>query len=259
MQRSSTTDPNEESYEESYTAADEDSRHPAHGSTGATRHAVRHSGRGRSRRHAVAQRLDDPMATARTRRRRRVQMRRGNTLLLAAAGALSFILLAMIFEPQNGAIAEYHRFQDQVEQNEVKFNTFKAQHEVMQRRLASLQLDKGREQILVEKGFVKPGERILLFPPEPDVSHRVDTPENTETLESGASPVAAPFSDKLPSDSPAPSQSESRHSGGTLSGWWRSLRGLPRGATPGSATTLGDAQSSRPSSPDAASGHVATH
>jgi hypothetical protein len=172
--------------------------------------------------------------------------------------------MVMIFEPQNGAIAEYHRFQEQVEQNEVKFNTFKTQHEAMQRRLASLQLEKGREQILVEKGYVRPGERILLFPPEPEDARLTDTPQ-TGTPQNGMSPAAAPYSNDLSSNfsvSPQPTaapQAASRHSGGTLSGWWRSLRGLPHGTAPGPATTLSEPESSHLSSPDAASSHVATN
>jgi hypothetical protein len=65
-----------------------------------------------------------------------------------------------------GAQAEHHRLRVQVRQKEVQLTAINKQKYEEEKRLAYLRSEKGRDQILAERGYLKPGDRILLFPVE---------------------------------------------------------------------------------------------
>ena len=74
----------------------------------------------------------------------------------------SLLLMAMT----SVVAGDWQRFNDEVARNEKQLKVLNAQLETGKRRLSVLESDKGREQLLIENGYLRPGERILLFPPD---------------------------------------------------------------------------------------------
>lgn len=74
--------------------------------------------------------------------------------------------------------ADYRWLQAQVDFKEEQLSSLREQNKVAQRRLAVLTSDKGREQLLIENGYVPPGSRILLFPPDPEEKRAAEIPKN---------------------------------------------------------------------------------
>ncbi len=68
---------------------------------------------------------------------------------------------------------QYREYQEQADSKASQLSALEAQHDTMKRRLAFLQLPKGREQTLLEHGYIRPGDRILLFPSEPKTTNSV--------------------------------------------------------------------------------------
>lgn len=52
----------------------------------------------------------------------------------------------------------------QVEEKQAQLSALERQRDEEKGRLAHLKSEKGREQLLVERGYLKPGDRFLLFP-----------------------------------------------------------------------------------------------
>lgn len=67
-----------------------------------------------------------------------------------------------------GAQADHQMMRVSVQQKQTQFAALQEQENEEKRKLAYLQSEKGREQILAERGYLKPGDRILLFPPDPE-------------------------------------------------------------------------------------------
>ncbi len=74
----------------------------------------------------------------------------------------SLVLIAMT----SVVAGDWRRFNGEVARNEAQLKVLTTQLETGKRRLNVLESDKGREQLLIENGYLKPGERILLFPPD---------------------------------------------------------------------------------------------
>jgi len=152
------------------------------------------------------------VSVARARRRQRVRARLFSVLVLILGALASLFLLALIYV----AHAEYSGIKAQVEGQEAKLAALDAQYEVGQRRLQALESGKGVERLLIEHGYIRPGDRILLFPPTPEEQAAAAWPKNDLT-----SRPAAPVGDK-----PRAAPSSAWQSGANvLRGWWKSLRG----------------------------------
>ncbi len=107
--------------------------------------------------------FDDPKAAARVRKRRRARSRIVRLLGAGAVGAVLLGLTALL----KISHADYSAVRDEVASREAQLRTLQTQQRSGHRRLAALQHEKGRAQSLIEHGYVRPGDRILLFPSTP--------------------------------------------------------------------------------------------
>ncbi len=87
------------------------------------------------------------------------------------AKVLAYVIPTLLFSlflmAMTSVVAgDWRRFNGEVGRNEAQLKVLEAQLETGQRRLSVLESDKGREQLLIENGYLRPGERILLFPPD---------------------------------------------------------------------------------------------
>ena len=106
-------------------------------------------------------------AANRARRRRRNKARAGGVLKALLVSAFSLGLWVAIAI----GLADFRWAQSELGQKRVQLAALQAQLETGQARLNALQVDKGQAQSLIEHGYVRSGDRILLFPPEPDAAH----------------------------------------------------------------------------------------
>jgi len=121
---------------------------------------------------------------------RRRRMRGLPQLLLAILAAIAFcVLSAMIV----GNYAQFRKYQVQVDLKANQLTALQETHGTLKHRLGFLQLPKGREQVLLEHGYIKSGDRILLFPTEPAKPDFLTSPSSTQSTDDAA---AQSFSDK---------------------------------------------------------------
>lgn len=106
---------------------------------------------------------DDPKAAAKARKRRRARSR---VVRLLGAGVVGSVLLGLTALLKISH-ADYSAVRDQVASQEAQLRTLQAQQRSNHHRLSALQHEKGRAQSLIEHGYVRPGDRILLFPATP--------------------------------------------------------------------------------------------
>lgn len=172
---------------------------------GFAHHAVSH---GRSRRLAQVAGIEDEATPARrvgTRQRARRGIRATTILFALVAGVFSLSLWAMT----HVVWSEYRLYQGEVERREATLRDLQEQLETGRKRLAVLQSPKGREQLLIEHGYIRPGDRILLFPSIPEERRAAAISKND------LSPHPATHSDG------GARSSAWRRAGDTLSSWWQ--------------------------------------
>ncbi len=116
--------------------------------------------------------LDDPRAAAKARKRRRARSRVVRLLIAGLTGTVLLGLTALL----KISHADYSAARGEVESRETQLRTLQAQQRSGHIRLAALQHEKGRAQSLIEHGYVRPGDRILLFPATPPPT----TPQPTQ-------------------------------------------------------------------------------
>lgn len=63
-----------------------------------------------------------------------------------------------------GVWSELRSAESRVAQKRATLADLKTQFEIGKKRLSALSSASGKERVLVENGFVKPGQRLLLFP-----------------------------------------------------------------------------------------------
>jgi outer membrane protein TolC len=63
-----------------------------------------------------------------------------------------------------GVWSELQGAEGRVAQKRATLIDLRAQYEIGKKRLRALASASGKERVLVENGFIKPGERLLLFP-----------------------------------------------------------------------------------------------
>ncbi len=93
--------------------------------------------------------------------RRKRARRRAPRLLWIIPAMLVFLALSAMMAAN---FAQYRKYQRQADFKAVQLASLSETQSALDHRLAFLQLPKGREQVLLEHGFLKPGQRILLFP-----------------------------------------------------------------------------------------------
>ncbi len=105
------------------------------------------------------EKLRDELSTLkRSKRRKRNRRRHWSVLLITGASiVLSLLLMATMFSVH----AEYNRWQTRVAQRDAELNALKTQLQTGERRLAALQSPQGRQELLIDNGYLKPGDRYL--------------------------------------------------------------------------------------------------
>lgn len=126
--------------------------------------------------------LRDELATLKMRKRRaRARKRRWSVWLITGAFTLaSLLLMATIFSVK----AEHTRWQNRVAQREAELTVLEGQLKAGERRLAALQSPQGRQELLIDNGYLKPGDRYLEFKPEADDEKQAPLPPNDLTAHS---------------------------------------------------------------------------
>ena len=105
--------------------------------------------------------------TRRKRAARRAELRRQkraigwkNVAVLGVTGAVSLVLWVYTAK----AYMAYGDFDEQVQAKRAQLHALEEQQTAARARVTLLSSDKGRAQLLVERGYLRPNERILLFP-----------------------------------------------------------------------------------------------
>ena len=95
---------------------------------------------------------------------RRLRLKRRLTPWELAGFAVSCLACAFLLRPISGAQSDLNRVHNQVVDKQAQFRALDKQNSDEKNRLAHLKSEKGREQLLAEHGYLRPGDRILLFP-----------------------------------------------------------------------------------------------
>lgn len=122
--------------------------------------------------------MQQELAKLKTKKRRK-RNRRRHWSVLAVTGAsfvVSLLLMATIFSVR----AEYGRWETRVAQRQGELDALNAQLKTGERRLASLKSPQGRQELLIDNGYLKPGDRYLEFPADSD-EKEVKSPSNDLT------------------------------------------------------------------------------
>ena len=138
-------------------------------------------------------------------------MKRGHVALLVLSGLSCLVLLTLI----SVVHADYRSMKAKADAKAELLTDLRERQQADRRRLAVLESGEGREQLLLDNGYVRPGDRILLFPKTRGERH-----------------AAAKSQDALAPDAPAvmgeadnqPSVSAWRRAGAVFGGWWRTMQ-----------------------------------
>ena len=101
--------------------------------------------------------------------KRRLRFKRRLTLWELAGFGASCVACALLLREMVGAQADFRRVASQVHEKQAHFQALDKQRNDEKNRLAHLKSEKGRDQLLAERGYLQPGDRILLFPTEEKV------------------------------------------------------------------------------------------
>jgi len=167
----------------------------------------------------------------RTRRRLRSRAHRRDVAVVVVFCALFLSLAAEI----QRSLSNYAVFRDQARTREARLAALQSRYTTERARLSFLQLDKGRAQVLVQDGYVRPGDRLLLFPSDETAAAKSSV---------GARPAASSMTAEQarlqsleektvepPSSGVSSRPSSSRRGiSETVSSWWSALRAASGGA-----------------------------
>ena len=96
-----------------------------------------------------------------------------------AGFAASLVACSLLLREIVAAQSDHQVIRRQLHDKQTQLAALEGQQREDEKKLAYLKSPKGREQILAERGYLKPGDRILLFPAEkPD---ETSTPKNAGT------------------------------------------------------------------------------
>ncbi len=110
------------------------------------------------------------------RARKKKQTRRKNWLVWLGFVAATAVIAGTAFGVSSrylqvkGIMSEYKGVKARVATKQETLRALRAQLDAGSKRLATLGGGSGRERALAENGFIRPGERILLFPRDPKTS-----------------------------------------------------------------------------------------
>jgi len=112
--------------------------------------------------------------------KRRLRFKRRLTLWELAGFGASCVACAFLLSEMLGAQADFRRVATQVHEKQTHFQALDKQRVDEQNRLAHLKSEKGRDQLLAERGFLQPGDRILLFPSDEKTGEEVAEEKETD-------------------------------------------------------------------------------
>lgn len=98
--------------------------------------------------------------------RRRLRLKRSLTKWEWLGFGVSVVVCASLWPLVMAAHSNLSTVRLQVAEKQTQLDALERQKNEEQGRLAHLKSEKGREQLLVERGYLKPGDRFLLFPEE---------------------------------------------------------------------------------------------
>lgn len=94
-----------------------------------------------------------------------------------AASCIACALMVPIMYSVHG---DNQMLRNAVDKKETQLAALEKQKHEDEKKLAYLQSEKGQEQILAQRGYLKPGDRILLFPVEAEASGEDSSAGNSE-------------------------------------------------------------------------------
>ena len=106
----------------------------------------------------------DDEANRQAKIKRRLRLKRRLTPWELAGFAASCVACAFLLNEIGGAQSDFRQIHNQVAEKQENFRILDKQRNDEKNRLAHLKSEKGREQLLAERGYLRPGDRILLFP-----------------------------------------------------------------------------------------------
>jgi hypothetical protein len=139
--------------------------------------------------------------------RKKQKLGRGHVALLALSGMLCLVLLAMITIVH----ADYRSIKAKADAKAELLTILRERQKIAKRRLAVLESGEGREQLLLDNGYIRPGERILLFPA---------TPEERRAARKSTNDLSPHETDEAENND---SGSAWQRAGAVLGGWWKTL------------------------------------
>lgn len=125
-----------------------------------------------------------PRKKKRRRMRRHLGLNRRLTNWEWAGLVASFFVSVFLVRSIALAEIDQSRIQEQLEENRVQWAALERQRQEEEQRLSFLKSDEGRGQLLAERGYLRPGDRILLFPSEEDAAEAEN--KNEEESVSGS-------------------------------------------------------------------------
>ncbi|HVF10196.1 MAG TPA: hypothetical protein VNA16_05305 [Abditibacteriaceae bacterium] len=161
-----------------------------------------------------------PASAARQRPRRAARkagkLRRAHLAMLTISGLGCLVLLAMISIVR----ADYREIKARADSKATLLAVLREQQRIGERRLAVLESGGGHEELLLDHGYIRPGDRILLFPATPEERRRREIPKNDL-----APHPPAPHPPLITEDAAnATTASAWQRAGAVLGGWWRTLK-----------------------------------
>ena len=156
------------------------------------------------------------MAAARLKKARRGRAPRALRHSLFLCGAMVVWLLLVAYSLDN--YRQYRVFQNLVDARQVQLTALQSQLRAGQQKLAFMQMPQGREQILMEHGYLRSGDRILLFPETENDAAQTAAPTSAAPIAAAPTPVITP-------QSGAPQNGSAwRRAAQTVGSWYQTLR-----------------------------------
>lgn len=156
------------------------------------------------------------MAAARLKKARRGRAPRTLRNSLFMCGALVVWLLLVAYSLDN--YRQYRVFQNLAEGRQVQLTALQSQLRAGQQKLAFMQMPQGREQLLMERGYLRPGDRILLFPESENAAAQNAAPTGAVPPSIAPTPVITPQSGAQQNTSAW------RRTAQTAGSWYQTLR-----------------------------------
>lgn len=156
------------------------------------------------------------LAAARLKKARRGRAPRTLRNSLLMCGALVVWLLLVAYSLDN--YRQYRVFQNLAEGRQMQLTALQSQLRAGQQKLAFMQMPQGREQLLMEHGYLRPGDRILLFPEAENAAAKNAAPTGAAPITAAPTPVIAP-------QHGAPQNASAwRRAAQTAGSWYQTLR-----------------------------------